>query len=331
MNGEVEYLWQRLYYRNTIKYRILLHSSCTFLHFNYHCLYMYTEQKIIILNAGTKTREAFLNGIGDTPYEWYHTKNIMLHIAPDLVSRFIYKNTEIKWSDSQVFTRLRGTDNQFCGIIYDYLQHNHIRASDPINKSYENSAEKISQMQLLALNGINIPETFIFREESYQINQEYIESRLAFPLVFKTDGSQGRNVHFVETVDALRTLVENKKPHILALIQPFIENTFDTRTLVAYGTILGSIKRSRTTGFLNNIAQGAIPEIYTLTDAEKEIALKATKVCGMDIAGVDIIHTETGPVILEVNKSPQVSGFESAHGFKVFEKIGALVKTQMYM
>lgn len=292
---------------------------------------MNIEQKIIILNAGTKTRKAFLNGVGDTPYEWYHTKNIILHIAPDLISRFIYKNTEIEWFNSQVFTRLRGTDNQFCGILYDYLLHHNIRASDPINHSYENSAEKISQMQLLALNHITIPETFIFREESYELNQEYIESRLVFPLVFKTDGSQGRNVHFVETIEALRTLVQNKKPHLLALIQPYIENTFDTRTLVAYGTVLGSIKRSRTTGFLNNIAQGAVPEIYTLTDAENEIALKATMVCGMDIAGVDIIHTENGPVVLEVNKSPQVSGFESAHGFKVFEKIGALLKMQMYL
>lgn len=290
---------------------------------------MNSNKKIIFLNAGTETRKAFIRGIGDTPYEWYHTKNIALHISPQGEVIFLRRNKHIDWTGACVFTRLRGTDKQFCGILYDYFAYHHIPASDPINQSYENSAEKISQMSLLAMNGIRVPESFIFREESYARNQAYIEKHLTFPLVYKTDGSRGRNVHFVESVEELRTFISAKQPEILALVQPFIQNTFDTRTIVAFGEVLGSIKRTRTSGFLNNIAQGAVPEVYTLTDAEKEVAILATQVCGTDVAGVDMIHTEEGPIVLEVNKSPQIHGFESVHDFKVFEKIAELMLERM--
>lgn len=290
---------------------------------------METSTKVIFLNAGTETRKAFLVGIGDTPYKWYHTKNIALHVSPEGAVIFVRRNKPIDWTGARIFTRLRGTDNQFCGILYDYFAHHHIPASDPINRSYENSAEKISQMSLLAMHGIRVPESFIFREESYARNQAYIEERLTFPVVYKTDGSRGRNVHFAENIEELRALVAAKQPQVLALVQPFIENTFDTRTIVAFGEVLGSIKRTRTSGYLNNIAQGAVAEVYTLTDAEKEIAIRATKVCGTDVAGVDMVHTPEGPIVLEVNKSPQIHGFESVHHFKVFEKIARLMLERM--
>lgn len=72
-------------------------------------------------------------------------------------------------------------------------------------------------MSLLALHGIRIPESFIFREESYAKNKTYLEEHFTFPLVFKTDGSRGRNVYRVETRDALHAHIQNKQPQVLAL------------------------------------------------------------------------------------------------------------------
>lgn len=286
---------------------------------------MEEKRKYIFLNAGTETRRALVAGIGDFPYEWYHTKNMILHINKDGKPIFVYENVPVDFNSAHVFTRLRANDQQFCGILYDYFRHHHIPASDPINHSYENSAEKVSQMLLLSLAGIRVPETIIFREEGYHSNRAYIEKNCTFPLVFKTDGSKGKNVHYVDTTEELGALVVKKRQHVRALIQPFIENTFDTRTIVAFGKILGSIKRTRTGGHLNNIAQGAEASLYELTEAEQEIAIHSARVCGIDVAGVDMIHTEAGPVILEVNKSPQVHGFESVHKFKVFEKVAELM------
>ena len=239
---------------------------------------------------------------------------------------FVYKNNLIDFIDSYVFMRLRGTDPHFCGMMYAYFAHHNIPVNDPINHSHQYSAEKISQMLFLSLGGIRIPETIIFREESYVTNRDYILAHSVFPLVYKTDGSKGRDVHIAHTISELDTLVQNKRPHRLALIQPFIENTFDTRTLVAFDEILGSIKRTRTGGYLNNIAQGATASLMELSDAEKVVAQTASKVCGIDFGGVDMIHTPEGPIVLEVNKSPQTSGFESVHHFKVFTKIAELMQ-----
>ncbi len=258
--------------------------------------------------------------------EHYRTKYMLLHIQKNGQPFFIYKSKPIDWSESFVFTRLRSHDQHFCGIIYDYLKHFQIPMNDPINHSYVHSAEKISQMLTLALAGIRVPETIIFREESFEKNREYILKHLSFPLIYKTDGSQGRNVHFVKTIEGLDTLVSQKRERVLALIQPFIENTFDTRTLTAFGEVLGSIKRERVGGHLNNVTQGASVSSYTLTLTERAVALRASETCKIDVAGVDIIHTEMGPVVIEVNKSPQVTGFESAHDFKVFEKIAQILK-----
>lgn len=283
---------------------------------------------LTLLNAGTKTRAAFMHGSGNVPVHAYKTKEILLRITNDTRVSFLYHGTPIDFSHTYVFTRLRATDAHFCGMLYEHFARHNIPANDPIHHSYPHSAEKISQMLLLAENGIRIPESFICREESFAANREYLKEHLSFPAVFKTDGSQGRNVHRIENWNELEAHMEKKRPYVLALIQPFIENTFDTRTLVAYDTVLGSISRTRTRGYLNNIAQGAIPARYTLTPEEVNIAQRAAHACRIDFAGVDMIHTSGGPIVLEVNKSPQITGFESVHEDKVFARIAEILRTK---
>lgn len=294
--------------------------------FLYFLYYFGMEYKTcILLNAGTKTRKAFVEGLGETRLKRYQTPRLALHITSEGAPLFLHRNKAIDWNGACVYTRLCGTDEQFCGILYDYFLHKNIPANDPIHSSYTHSAEKISQMLKLALNGIPIPESFIVREESFAKNLAYIESHTTFPLIYKTDGRQGEQVFYVESREELQNHIEKKRASELALIQPFIENTFDTRTIVAFGEILGTIKRTRTHGYLNNVSQGATAERYELTDSEKLIALNAASVCGIDVAGVDMIHTGNGPVVLEVNKSPQVHGFESVYDFKVFSRVASIM------
>jgi len=272
-------------------------------------------QKIILLNAGSATRTAFQAGITQSSFEHYKSKEIILHIKGDLSLSFISSNTPINFENSYVFTRLRANDTHFCGILYEHLHALGIATSDPITLSFKMSEEKIAQMGRLARAGIRIPQTIIAREESYEANKTYILEHIQFPLVYKTDGSRGKNVFKIHSQEELEDKIASKKPYELFLIQQLIPNTFDTRTLVAYGKVLGSIKRTAASGvFHNNVALGATVEKYELTDEEKEIALRATKACLLDFGGVDIIHTEQGPIVLEVNKSPQIMGFESIHG-----------------
>lgn len=272
-------------------------------------------KKIILLNAGSATRRSFKAGITHATLEPYKSKEIILHIKNDLSLSFITSNTSIDFENAYVFTRLRATDTHFCGILYEHLNALKIPASDPITLSYKMSEEKIAQMGRLARAGVQIPETIIAREESYEANKAYIVEKIQFPLVYKTDGSRGKNVFKIDSQEELDKKIASKKPRELFLLQQLIPNTFDTRTLVAYGKILGSIKRTAAKGvFHNNVAMGATVEKYELSNEEKEVVLRATRACLLDFGGVDIIHTKQGPIVLEVNKSPQVKGFESIHG-----------------
>ncbi len=139
-------------------------------------------------------------------------------------------------------------------------------------------------------------------------------------------------MHKVDSLEELEQRIAQKEPTELFMIQTLIPNTFDTRTLVVYGKILGTIKRTAKKGvFLNNVSQGASVEEYTLTPEEAELAIQAVRVTGVDFGGVDIIHTEAGPYILEVNKSPQIKGFESIYGVhSVFKTIAQMLENGTY-
>ncbi len=272
-------------------------------------------KKIILLNAGKKTRDAFASGLTHTPIESYRTKETLLHIQKDMSLVFINNNTELNFKDSYVFTRIRSHDELFTGIIYEHLHAHNIETSDEINISFKMSGEKIAQMPRLARANIVIPSTIIAREESYVHNKQYILKHILFPLVYKTDGNKGEAVFKVDTLNELEVIISRKKPGELFLLQELIPNTFDTRTLIAYNTIIGSIKRTAPKGaFLNNVSKGGSVDIYQLTDQEKEIVYKANEAVRQDFSGVDIIHTDKGPIVLEVNKAPQIEGFESVHG-----------------
>ncbi len=289
-------------------------------------------KKIILLNAGRATGQAFRVGLTNAQScEAYKTKETILHINPTQEITFIHHNIPIDFADSYVFTRIRSHDELFTGILYEHFKALHIPASDSINISFRDSGEKIAQMPRLARAGISIPETIIAREESFQANKEYILKHIRFPLVYKTDGNKGEAVCKVDTLQELEEHISQKKPKALFLLQQLIPNSFDTRTLVAYGSILGTIKRTAPEGaFLNNVSQGGSAEIYYLTEKEKEIAISATQAVHQDFGGVDIIHTNSGPIVIEVNKAPQIKGFESVYGKDVvFSTIAQLIENQL--
>lgn len=284
-------------------------------------------KKVFILNAGTRTQKAFVSGLTHAQVEYVKTKETILHIKHDLSCTFLYKNEALDFSHAYVFTRLRATDAYFSSLMYEHFNANGIQASDGIN-AYHELSEKIAQMPRLARAGISIPETIIARRESFASNRNYILKNITFPIVFKTDGSRGEAVFKVASEEELDAHIARIKPRELFLLQQHLPNTFDTRTLVAYGVVLGTIKRTAQNGnFLNNVSQGAMVEAYTLTEEERTVAIKASAACEIDFGGVDIIHTEKGPIVLEVNKSPQIKGFEQIFGKDyVFKTIAGIIE-----
>ena len=190
--------------------------------------------------------------------------------------------------------------------------------------SISRSRDKLRALQLIGNSGVEMPVT------GYVHLSRDIESVLNTvgqpPYVIKLlEGTQGRGVVLTETMDAAISAIETmKKIDANILIQEFISESKgeDIRAIVVGDKVVASMKRKAKPGeFRSNVHLGGSVENYELNDLEKENAVKAAKVLGLSVAGVDLIQSNRGPLVLEVNSSPGLEGIEKASGIDVADKI----------
>ena len=190
--------------------------------------------------------------------------------------------------------------------------------------SISRSRDKLRALQLIGNSGVEMPVT------GYVHLSRDIESVLNTvgepPFVIKLlEGTQGRGVVLTETMGAAISAIETmKKIDANILIQEFISeaNGEDIRAIVVGDEVVASMKRVAKPGeFRSNVHLGGRVEDYKLTDQEKNSAIKAAKVLGLSVAGVDLIQSKRGPLVLEVNSSPGLEGIERASGIDVADKI----------
>ncbi|WP_244506188.1 30S ribosomal protein S6--L-glutamate ligase [Microbulbifer marinus] len=177
------------------------------------------------------------------------------------------------------------------------------------------SRDKLFSLQLLQQNGLNIP-TSGFANSPVDTN-ELIEMVGGAPLIVKLlEGTQGRGVVLAETRKAGESVINAfKSLKANLLVQEFIREAQgkDLRLFVIDGKVVASIQREAAPGeFRANIHQGGTASVVKVTAEEKRLAVKAAKVLGLKVAGVDIIRSKKGPLLLEVNSSPGLEGIESA-------------------
>jgi len=139
------------------------------------------------------------------------------------------------------------------------------------------------------------------------------------PLIVKLlEGAQGRGVVLAETKKAAESVINAfKSLRANLLVQEFIKEAQgkDLRCFVIDNKVVASIERKAAPGeFRANIHQGGVASIVKITPDEKKLAIKAAKIMGLSVAGVDIIRSEKGPLLLEVNSSPGLEGIETATG-----------------
>ena len=190
--------------------------------------------------------------------------------------------------------------------------------------SISRSRDKLRALQLIGNSGVEMPVT------GYVHLSRDIESVLKTvgqpPYVIKLlEGTQGRGVVLTETMEAAISAIETmKKIDANILIQEFISESKgeDIRAIVVGDKVVASMKRKAKPGeFRSNVHLGGSVENYELNDLEKENAVKAAKVLGLSVAGVDLIQSNRGPLVLEVNSSPGLEGIEKASGIDVADKI----------
>lgn len=185
------------------------------------------------------------------------------------------------------------------------------------------SRDKLRSIQLLSKSGIGIPKT-IFSRETDAVDD--LINHLGTPMIIKLASSmQGNGVVLAETKKAAKSVIQAFYVNDTSfLLQEYIEEAggSDIRVFVAGNQVVASIKRqSLDDDFRSNLHQGGSATVIKLTDKEKRTALKAAKTMGLPVCGVDMIPSERGPLVLEVNSAPGLEGIESITGRNVAVKI----------
>jgi len=185
--------------------------------------------------------------------------------------------------------------------------------------------DKLRSLQILSKSGIDIPKTAFAK---YPEDIDNLIKRVGGPpLIIKLlEGTQGLGVVLAETKTAARSVLEafyGLKANIL--VQEYIKESAgeDIRVFVIDDKIIGSIKRKNfiKDEFRANLHRGGFAEATALSEKEKQIALKAAKSLGLKIAGIDLLRSKRGPLVIEVNPSPGLEGIESATNINIAEKI----------
>ncbi|PRZ27762.1 30S ribosomal protein S6--L-glutamate ligase [Flavobacterium granuli] len=177
------------------------------------------------------------------------------------------------------------------------------------------SRDKLFSLQLLLNSGIGIPTTG-FANSPLDTN-DLIKMVGGPPLIVKLlEGTQGKGVVLAETKKAAESVINAfKSLNANILVQEFIKeaNGKDIRCFVIDGKVVASIQREAMPGeFRANIHLGGTASVIKATSEEKRIAIKAAKAMDLKVAGVDIIRSSKGPLLLEVNSSPGLEGIEGA-------------------
>ena len=183
------------------------------------------------------------------------------------------------------------------------------------SQALERSRDKLRSLQLLSRAGVGLPRT-VFTNDTKDVDHA-IESVGGAPLVLKLlEGTQGLGVVLAETQNAATSVIEafnGLKARVI--VQEFIKESggADIRAFVVDGVVVGAMKRQGKEGeFRSNLHRGGSAALIELTEEEENTALKATKAMGLGIAGVDMLQSSKGALVLEVNSSPGLEGIERA-------------------
>ncbi len=179
------------------------------------------------------------------------------------------------------------------------------------------SRDKLRSLQLLSRKGVGLPVTGFANKPGD--SKDIIKMVGGAPVVIKLlEGTQGIGVVLAETNKAAESVIEafmGLQANIL--VQEFIKEAggADIRCLVVGGKVVAAMKRQGAEGeFRSNLHRGGSASLVKITPEERATAVSAAKVLGLSVAGVDLLRSSRGPLVMEVNSSPGLEGIENASG-----------------
>jgi ribosomal protein S6--L-glutamate ligase len=186
------------------------------------------------------------------------------------------------------------------------------------------SRDKLRSLQLMSRSGIGMPIT-AFSHDTKHVD-DLIEMVGGAPVVIKLlEGTQGVGVILAETHDSAKSVIQAfRGANLNILVQEYIKEAggADIRCLVVGDRVVGAMKRQGAPGeFRSNLHQGGSATTIKITPEERSIAVRATKIMGLNVCGVDMLRTNHGPAVMEINSSPGIEGLEKATEIDIAARI----------
>jgi len=242
------------------------------------------------------------------------TMRVYIHIASHRPEMY-YRGQKVEGYDA-VIPRI-GASVTFFGTAV--LRQFEMMGVYPLNESVaiSRSRDKLRSHQLLARRGIGLPVT-VFAHSTSRAD-DIVEILGGAPVVIKLlEGTQGIGVVLGETAGAAKSMIQafgGLKANIL--VQEFIKESggSDIRCLVVGEKVVASMMRKGAEGdFRSNLHRGGSAGAVKITPEERSTAVRAAKIMGLNVCGVDMLRSNHGPVVMEVNSSPGLEGVEKATG-----------------
>jgi ribosomal protein S6--L-glutamate ligase len=250
-----------------------------------------------------------------------HTLRVIINVTSHKPS--VHYNGERLHGYDAVIPRI-GASVTFYGLAV--LRQFEMMGVYPLNESVAigRSRDKLRSMQLLSRRGIGLPVTCIAHGPKKAA--EVVEVAGGAPCVIKLlEGTQGIGVVLAETPNSAKSVIEAfGGAKINILVQEFIKEAggSDIRCFVIGDKVIAAMKRQGAEGdFRSNLHRGGTADIVRITPQERSTAIGAARAMGLNVCGVDMLRSNHGPVVLEVNSSPGLEGIEKSTGIDVAGQI----------
>jgi len=227
-----------------------------------------------------------------------------------------YRGGELLEGVDAVIPRIRPSMTFYgCAVVRQFQAVGGYCLNDSV--SIARSRDKLRSLQILSNHGLPMPATGF--ANSPVDTADLIDLMGGPPLVIKLlEGAQGRGVVLAETKKAAESVINAfKSLSANILVQDFIKEAQgkDIRCLVINGRVVGAIQREAIAGdFRANLHLGGTATAIRITALERKIAVSAARIMGLEVAGVDLIRSASGPMVLEINSSPGLEGIENTTG-----------------
>ena len=288
--------------------------------------------KIAILSRNRKlysTNALFEAGI-KRGHEMRVIDYVRCHMEITSMRPAIFLGSEKLEGYDAVIPRIGASQTFFgCAVVRQFEMMNVYSVNESV--AISRSRDKLRSLQLLARKGIGLPVTGFAHDP--RATDALIDQVGGAPLVIKLlEGTQGVGVVLAETRQAAESVIEafrGLNANILA--QEYIKEAkgADIRCLVVDGKVVAAMKRQGKEGeFRSNLHRGGTASVIKITPEERSTAVRAANILGLNVAGVDLLRSNHGPVVMEVNSSPGLEGIETTTGKDIAGMIIEFIEKQ---